>query len=67
MKANEAITLEEVEDFIQNKLTYINRNAGEIGYVNKNGDNCNEGFNRNVHEAINAAILKERKIELMVY
>ena len=66
-RATGPVTSEEVKSFIQNNLTFINRSAGEIEYVNKNGDNYDEGFNENVYEAINAAILKERKVKLIVY
>lgn len=66
-KVTGPVTPEEVKNFIQNNLTYINRNAGEIEYTNKNGDNYEEGFHENVYEAINAAILRERKIKLVVY
>ena len=65
--ARKPVTTEEVKDFIKNKLTYINRSAGSIDYVDKNGCNMEEGFGDDVYEAINNAILSERKIKEIVY
>lgn len=65
--AKKPVTSEEVKYFIQNNLTYINRSAGCIDYVGKNGCNMEMGFAENVYDAINKAILFERKTHLVVY
>lgn len=65
--AKKPVTPEEVKEFIQNNLTYINRSAGCIDYVDKNGNNLEEEFGDDVYEAINKAILAERKRTLIVY
>lgn len=61
------VTPEEVKEFIQHNLVYINRDAGCIDYVDKNGNNMEEGFSKDVYEAINKAVLSERKRKLIVY
>ena len=65
--AKKPVTQEEVKAFIQDNLTYINRSAGEIEWVDKNGCNMSEGFSRDVYTAINKAILVERKIDRVIY
>ena len=61
------VTQEEVRLFVLQSLTYINRSAGEIEWVDKNGNNMTTGFSFSVYEAINKAILVERGIEKIVY
>lgn len=65
--AKKPVTSEEVKLFIQDNLTFINRSAGCIDYVDKNGCNMEEGFSKDPYEAINKAILAERKNVLVVY
>jgi hypothetical protein len=64
---NHVITPEEVKAFIQDNLTYINRTAGEIEWVDKNGCNMETGFSTDVYTAINKAILMERNHPLVIY
>jgi len=61
------VNSEEVKKFIQDNLTYINRSAGVLDYVDKNGNNMEQGFADDVYEGINAAIIKERKVKLTIY
>lgn len=62
-----AVTPEEVKSFVQNNLVYINHQAGEIEWVDKNGNNMEEGFDQDVYEAINKAVLVERETEEIIY
>lgn len=61
------VTPEEVKEFIQDKLVYINRTSGDIEYRDADGDNYEQGFKKDVYEAINKAILIERKSKPVVY
>lgn len=65
--AKKPVTPEEVKNFIQNNLTYINRMGGEIEWVDINGCNMTTGFSRDVYTAINKAIVEERKNERVIY
>lgn len=55
------------ENFINDYLTYINRQAGYIEYVDKNGDNMEEGFSVNPMEAIQKAAKKISKQRIITY
>ncbi|MDH5572585.1 MAG: hypothetical protein OEY89_12535 [Gammaproteobacteria bacterium] len=61
------ITPAEVKAFIQDNLTHINRDSGEIEWVDKNGNNMETGFSDDVYEAINKAILIERETIEIIY
>ncbi len=65
--AKKPVTPEEVKEFIQDKLIYINRSAGCLDYMDKNGNNMEEEFSDDVYEAINKAIIAERNRTPIVY
>ena len=55
------------ENFVNDCLTYINRQAGCIEYVDKNGNNCEEGFADNPMDAIQKAAEKVVKQRIVKY
>lgn len=61
------MTHKDVVKFIQHNLVHIHRDSGEIEYTDCNGCNIVIGFCDDVYEAINRAIVSERKKIEIIY